>query len=124
MSDAEQPSELADLLGDPQIVALIQARNRVCDGATMMMANLPPGNGLQHCGTDELPAAVSALEAAEESGALDEIEDGARWVARAVTVTPTELLHTNGADAFAFLGAVMMTRAALYDLDEAKAMNE
>ncbi len=125
MSDDDYQHDLADLLNDPQIAALIGARENLHSAATAMMENAPPGDALARIGSSELPTALSAMQAAEESGFLDEIEDAARWVARTVTVTPTELLADRpGVDAFAFLGAVILVRGALAQLDEAKAMNE
>jgi hypothetical protein len=41
---------------------------------------------LEICGTEELPAALSALESAEY---VDAEEDAARWVARAFTGRPS-----------------------------------
>ena len=111
-----------DLLQDPQIAALIRARHNLHDATATMMTSLPLGDHVMRCGTRELPAAIAAMEAAEDSGALHEIEDAARWMARAVTITPSESLAMKMGDTLAFLGAVILVRGALAQLDEAKAM--
>ncbi|MEU1599315.1 hypothetical protein ABZ468_42575 [Streptomyces sp. NPDC005708] len=68
-------------------------------------------------GTPELPAAVAALVA---SNTLGEDESGARWVSRAFTAAPADLLGTGWAGT-AIRGSVMILRAALAELDESPA---
>ncbi|MET8330917.1 hypothetical protein [Streptomyces sp. NPDC005181] len=63
------------------------------------------------------------MAALASSEYVDEDEDGARWVSRAFTATPRDLIGT-GEAGLAFGGSVLMLRCALLDLDEAIAATE
>jgi len=84
--------------------------------------------------TGELAATVSVLatvlEGDELDGApsgerwiaLDELEDSARWVSRACTVSIGEAVQAGlSFDELAFLGAVLVLRAELIGLERARA---
>ncbi|MGA5411617.1 hypothetical protein ACPCSC_30720 [Streptomyces lavendulocolor] len=109
-------NRLDDVLG-PDIGRVARARKALedaCAGVVEMAQGVPDFGPM---GTDELPAAIAALQSSEY---VDEDEAGARWVSRAFTATPMSLIST-GEAGMAFGGAVMMLRAALYDLDDALA---
>ncbi|CAM5592673.1 hypothetical protein [Streptomyces abikoensis] len=101
-----------------EIAHLVSVRKQL-EGAVLgvlgMAADVPD---LSICGTDELPAALSALESAEY---VDSEEDAARWVSRAFNLTPMTALKAGGGEpVLALTGAVMLLRGALHSLDEAK----
>lgn len=97
---------------------LIASRQHLEQVVATVLREAADAHKLDICGTDELPAALSALESADY---LDTEEDAARWVARAFTAHPTGLLGAGATDVeLALGGAVMMLRVALADLDEAK----
>jgi hypothetical protein len=101
-----------------QIGRLIAARQHLEQAAATVLREAADAHKLGICGTDELPAALSALESAEY---LDTEEDAARWVSRAFTAYPTGLLRVGASDVeLALCGAVMILRSALAELDEAK----
>lgn len=114
---------------DPVVRRLVYAWDQLEEaaGAVVAMAAEIPDFGPY--GTGELPAAVSALEASRthlaDGGAevaLDQMENGARWVSRAFTITPGGAVQARVGEAgLAFAGAVIMLRGALMDLDMAKA---
>lgn len=99
------------------ITRLVNARKELeeaVQGVLEMAAGIPD---LTVCGSDELPAALSALQAAEY---VDSEEDAARWVSRAFTLTPLTARSVGGEPVLALTGAVMMLRGALHSLDDAK----
>ncbi|AEM88961.1 hypothetical protein [Streptomyces violaceusniger] len=111
MTDHES---LDNLLG-PEYARVARARKALEEavaGTARMAADVAD---FAPMGTAELPAAVAALAA---STTLDEDEDAARWVSRAFTAHPADLLKT-GMDGTAFGGSVMMLRGALAELDQA-----
>lgn len=107
---------LDDVLG-ADVARIARARKRLeeaCAGVVEMARSVKDFTGM---GTDELPAAVTALASSEY---LDEDESGARWVSNTFTATPMSLVP-KGEAALAFGGAVMMLRGALHELDKALA---
>jgi len=103
---------------DTQINRLITARQHLERAVATVLREAADVHRLDICGTDELPAALSALESADY---VDSEEDAARWVSRAFTAYPTGLLTAGASDLeVALCGAVMMLRSALVELDEAK----
>ena len=96
---------------------LIAARQHLEQVAATVLREAADTHKLSICDTDELPAALSALDSADY---LDTEEDVARWVTRAFTARPSHLLDAGATDAeLALCGAVMMLRSALAELDEA-----
>lgn len=106
---------------DAQISRLITARQHLEEAADVMLREATDAPRLDICGTDELPSALSALESAEY---LDTAEGAARWVSRAFTAHPTELLRVGADVEMALCGAVMLLRSALAELDEAVGAHE
>ncbi|WP_331759013.1 hypothetical protein OH782_42330 (plasmid) [Streptomyces sp. NBC_01544] len=107
-------AKLDDVLG-PEFARITRARKALeeaCAGVVQMAQGV---QDFAPMGTDELPAAVAALQSSEY---VDEDDAGACWVSRAFTATPTDLIAT-GEAGLAFGGAVLMLRGALLDLDEA-----
>ena len=112
-SDAANGAE-----ADPELDRLIAARQLLEQAPATVLREAADAEMLTVCGTDELPSALSALESAEY---LDTEEDAARWVSRAFTGYPPELLRAGGGDVeLALSGAIMLLRSALAALDEAK----
>lgn len=109
-------SELDHLLG-PGFARVARAR-KTLENASAAVTDMAQGvDDFGPMGTGELPAALARLAASEY---VDEDEAGARWVSRAFTATPADLLAT-GEAGLAFGGAVMMMRSALRELDDALA---
>jgi len=110
-----------------EIAALVAVRQDLEDAAVAVVAASPevPAEVLRLCGTDELPAALSTLEACERPGeevALDEEESAARWVARAWKLADRQVLADELAPAVALsvltlAGAVARLRLVLVRLD-------
>jgi hypothetical protein len=65
---------------------LIAARQHLEQAAATVLREAADAHKLDICGTDELPAALSALESAEY---LDTEENAARWVSCAFTAYPS-----------------------------------
>ncbi|MGW6144300.1 hypothetical protein [Streptomyces sp. NPDC055140] len=107
---------LDDMLG-PEYARVIRARKELETAITAVVETAQSVQDFGPMGTDELPAAVSALEASEH---VDSDEGAAQWVSRAFTATPVDLLKT-GETGLAFGGSVALMRAALHDLDQALA---
>ena len=114
---------------DPVVRRLVYAWDQLEEGAGHVVAMAAEVPDFGPYGTDELPAAVSALEAARThlagggaEVALDKLDNGARWVSRAFTLTPGGAVQAGTGEAgLALVGAVLMLRGALMDLDMAKA---
>jgi hypothetical protein len=103
---------------DEEIDRLIATRRRLETAVVTVLREAIDVCKLEICGTDELPAALTALDGADY---VDTEEDAARWVSRAFTARPQTLLAAGAGDAeLALCGAVMMMRTALADLDTAK----
>ncbi|MER7952055.1 hypothetical protein ABTY59_32155 [Streptomyces sp. NPDC096079] len=109
-------SNVDDLLG-PGFGRIVKARKGLEDACRSVVEMAQDVDDFGPMGTQELPAAVAALQSSEY---LDEDESAARWVSRAFTAMPTSLMST-GMAGLAFGGAVLMMRAALLELDEAVA---
>ncbi|MEU5978513.1 hypothetical protein [Streptomyces sp. NPDC047315] len=105
-----------DLLG-PGTAAVVKARHNLETTAAQVVEMARDVKDFGPMGTEELPAAVAALESSEY---VDEDEAAARWVSRAFTATPADLL-TTGEAGLAFGGAMFMLRTALHNLDNALA---
>lgn len=105
-----------DLLG-PGYGRVVAARKALEDACASVVEMAQDVDDFGTMGTDELPAAIAALESSEY---VDEDDAGARWVSRAFTANPPDLIAT-GMAGLAFGGAVMMMRGALYELDQALA---
>lgn len=109
-------NRIDDLLG-PEFGRIARARKALeeaCAGVVQMAQGVQDFGPM---GTEELSAAVAALQSSEY---VDEDESAAKWVSRAFTANPMDLLPT-GEAGLAFGGAVMMLRGALYELDQALA---
>jgi hypothetical protein len=107
---------------DKELTRLVAAHDRLESLGRAVLRDARGLEDLSPFGTEELPAALAALDAGIDGGALDAIMDGARWVCRAFTATPMLLLHTPGLASecsLALCGAVMGMRADLLTLDEA-----
>jgi hypothetical protein len=109
-------SELDHLLG-PDIARVARARKALEDACAAVAEMADGVDDFGPLGTEELPAAIAALASSEY---VDEDDAGARWVSRAFTATPVDLIAT-GEAGLAFGGAVMMMRSALHELDAALA---
>ncbi|OEV12980.1 hypothetical protein [Streptomyces nanshensis] len=107
---------LDDALGADvsRIARARQSLEDACAGVVEMAQAVEDFTGM---GTDELPAAVTALASSQY---LDEDEGSARWVSKAFTASPMSLV-SRGEAALAFGGAVMVLRGALHELDQAVA---
>jgi hypothetical protein len=108
-----------DMLG-PEFARVARTRKALeeaCAGVVEMAQDV---QDFAPMGTEELPAAVAALQSSEY---VDEDDAGARWVSQAFTATPKDMLAT-GEAGLAFGGAVIMMRGALQDLDAALAAAE
>jgi len=114
---------------DPVFRRIVYAWDQLEEAAGHVIAMAAEIPDFGPYGTDELPAAVSALEASRTDlagggaeVALDKLADGARWVSRAFTLTPGGAIQAGiGEAGLALVGAVLMLRGALMDLDMAKA---
>ncbi|GAB2717730.1 hypothetical protein [Kitasatospora kifunensis] len=105
---------------DAELMRLVEAHQRLDAMAQAVVRDASALDDLTPYGTDELPAAITALQTGLETGAVDQIVDGARWVARAFTATPMAMFTLGGGEAaFALCGGVMGLRADLLTLDEA-----
>lgn len=112
-------SDIDALLG-PEYGRIAQARKALEDACASVVEMAQEVEDFGPMGTEELPAAVAALASSEY---VDEDESGARWVSRAFTANPVNLIAT-GEAGLAFGGAVALMRAALQDLDQALAAAE
>ncbi|GAA2439482.1 hypothetical protein [Streptomyces glaucus] len=106
-------SDINGFLGS-RILAVAQARKNLQAAAAQVVEMARDVKDFGPMGTDELPAAIAALESSKY---VDEDDAGARWVSRAFTATPADLIKT-GAAGLVFGGAVFMLRSALADVDE------
>lgn len=114
-----EPDNLDDLLG-PEYARVARAR-KALEAAVATSAEMAGDvQDFGPMGTGELPAAVAALTASEY---VDEDESAARWVSRAFTALPLDLIP-HGEAALAFGGAVICLRGALEKLDQALASAE
>ncbi|RZU28268.1 hypothetical protein EV284_6434 [Streptomyces sp. BK022] len=96
---------------------LAEARMGVEEACAAVVQMAKDVDDFRPLGTDELPAAIAALESSEY---VDEDDAGARWVSRAFTATPASA-RTAGWAALAFTGSMMILRAALAEVDAALA---
>jgi hypothetical protein len=110
-------SRIDDVLG-PEYARVARARKSLEEACAAVIEMAQAVGDFGPMGTTELPAAVAALQSSEY---LDEDESAARWVSRAFTANPMDLLPT-GEAGLAFGGAVMMMRGALHELDQALAV--
>lgn len=109
-------NRIDDVLG-PEYGRIARARKGLEEACASVVEMARDVDDFGPMGTDELPAAIAALESAEY---LDEDDAGARWVSRAFTARPKDLM-TTGMAGLAFGGALLMMRAALAELDDALA---
>ncbi|MEU1592827.1 hypothetical protein ABZ468_08175 [Streptomyces sp. NPDC005708] len=107
---------IGDILG-PGYGRVAAARKALEDACASVVEMAQDVDDFGPMGTDELPAAVAALESSDY---VDEDDAGARWVSRAFTASPVDLIAT-GMAGLAFGGAVIVLRAALAELDQALA---
>ncbi|MFE6405162.1 hypothetical protein [Streptomyces alboflavus] len=106
-----------DPASDPALTRLVDARRKLDEASAGVRVMAAAVDDLSVCGTDELPAALAALD----TQYVDEEEDAARRVSDAFTLGPMEAISSGGGEpVLALSGAVMMLRGALLALDEAK----
>ncbi|MFE6639566.1 hypothetical protein ACFVFT_38370 [Streptomyces tendae] len=112
-------SDTDGLIG-PRTLAVLHARKNLEIAAAQVVEMAQNVQDFGPMGTDELPAAIAALESSDY---VDEDDAGARWVSRAFTATPASLIKT-GEAGLAFGGAMFMLRSALAELDRAIAADD
>lgn len=125
-----RPGPGGGLAAIPGAAEMVGAWNRLEAAAMNVVQQGASVADFARLGTGELATAVSVLAAAlegdeQEDGshlmALDELEDGSRWVSRACTVSVVEAVRSGlSFDELAFVGTVMVLRGELMGLGEAR----